>query len=126
MEAYRRLASVTSETDVDDIRDEWQDRYGPPPPPAAALLDVARLRAECIRLGVRSVAVQKGMVRLDGLHLRKSQEVRLQRLVPKAQFLPDAVVLPMVARADSSITQALLALLGEIAPAEAAPVPSAG
>jgi transcription-repair coupling factor (superfamily II helicase) len=126
MEAYRRLASVTSEADVDDIRDEWQDRYGPPPPAAAALLDVARLRAECIRLGIRSVAVQKGVVRLDGLQLRKSQEARLQRIVARAQFLPDAVVLPMVARADASITQALLTLLGEIAPAEAAPIPSAG
>jgi transcription-repair coupling factor (superfamily II helicase) len=126
MEAYRRLAGVTSEADVDDIRDEWHDRYGPSPAAAAALLDVARLRAVCIRLGARAVSVQKGVVRLDGLHLRKSQEVRLQRLVPRAQFLPDAVVLPMVARPDASITQVILTLLGEIAPAEATPVPSAG
>jgi transcription-repair coupling factor (superfamily II helicase) len=126
MEAYRRLAGVASEADVDDIRDEWHDRYGPPPAAAAALLDVARLRAVCIRLGARAVSVQKGVVRLDGLHLRKSQEVRLQRLVPRAQFLPDAVVLPMVARPDASITQVILTLLGEIAPAEATPVPSAG
>src|SRR5436305_155705 len=31
MEAYRRLAAVTATDDVDDIRDEWEDRYGPPP-----------------------------------------------------------------------------------------------
>jgi hypothetical protein len=59
------------------------------------------------------------------LQLKKSQEARLQRVVPRAQFLPDAVVLPMVARPDASITQVLLTLLGEIAPAEATPVPSA-
>ena len=52
MEAYRRLAAVTTMDDVDDVRAEWNDRYGPPPPPAAALLDVARLRAELLRLGV--------------------------------------------------------------------------
>jgi transcription-repair coupling factor (superfamily II helicase) len=126
MEAYRRLASVTTEPDVDDIRAEWEDRYGPPPPPASALLDVARLRAESLRLGIQSVSVQKGIVRLEGLQLKKSQEARLQRLVPRAQFLRDAVVLPMAARVDGSITQAILTLLGEIAPAEVAPIPSTG
>ena len=81
MEAYRRLAAVTTPADVDDVRAEWDDRYGPPPPPAEALLDVARLRAECLRLGIRAVSVQKGRARLDGWQLRKSQEARLQRMV---------------------------------------------
>ena len=40
----RRPTSTTSAA-------EWHDRYGPPPPPAEALLDVARLRAECVRVG---------------------------------------------------------------------------
>ena len=31
MEAYRRLAAVTTPADVDDVRAEWEDRYGPPP-----------------------------------------------------------------------------------------------
>ena len=35
------------QAEVDDIRAEWVDRYGPPPAPAEALLAVARLRAEC-------------------------------------------------------------------------------
>src|SRR5205823_2853933 len=37
MEAYRRLADVTDPADVDDIRAEWEDRYGAPPEPAVAL-----------------------------------------------------------------------------------------
>ena len=80
MEAYRRLAAVTTPADVDDIRAEWDDRYGPPPAPAAALLDVARLRAEAVRLGIRSVTVQRGTARIVGLQLRESQKVRLRRL----------------------------------------------
>jgi transcription-repair coupling factor (superfamily II helicase) len=135
MEAYRRLAAVTTPADVDDVRSEWEDRYGPPPPPAVALLDVARLRVACLRLGIRAVSVQKGHARLDGWQMRKSQEVRLQRLVARAQILPDAVVLPVQPSPELSITQALLRLIDEIAPAEAAPetadaqtaqVPSAG
>ena len=126
MEAYRRLAAVTTMADVDDVRAEWEDRYGPPPPAADALLDVARLRAECVRLGVRAVSVQKGQARFDGLELRKSQEVRLQQMVARARFLPDAVVIPVQATAEVSVTQALLRLLEVIVPAEAAPVPSTG
>ena len=40
LEAYRRLAAVTSESEVADIRTEWEDRYGPLPQPAEALLMV--------------------------------------------------------------------------------------
>ena len=42
LEAYRRLAAVTTDAEVDDIRAEWEDRYGPVPAPAEALLDVGR------------------------------------------------------------------------------------
>ena len=53
-----------------------------------------------LRLGIRAVSVQKGRARFDGLELRKSQEVRLQRLVTRAQVLPDAVIVPVAATAD--------------------------
>ncbi len=56
LEAYRRLASVTGESEVDDIRAEWLDRFGPLPAPADGLLAVARLRVECLRTGVREVS----------------------------------------------------------------------
>ncbi|MGQ0825576.1 MAG: transcription-repair coupling factor [Actinomycetota bacterium] len=124
MEAYRRLAAVTTAADVEDVRTEWEDRYGPPPPPAAALLEVARLRAECLRLGVRAVSVQKNLARFEGLQLRKSQEARLRRLVPRATVLPDLVVVPLTATAPSALVAALLALLAEITPADSAPVSS--
>jgi transcription-repair coupling factor (superfamily II helicase) len=124
MEAYRRLAAVTSGEDVDDVLAEWTDRYGPPPPPAAVLLDVARLRAECLQLGIRAVSVQKGRARLDGWELRKSQEARLKRLSDRAQVLPDAVIVPIAATKDVSLPQALLRLLSEIA--QSSPIRSTG
>src|SRR3546814_8082574 len=46
LEAYRRLAAVTTDAEVDDIRAEWEDRYGPLPPGAAEMLSAGRLRAE--------------------------------------------------------------------------------
>jgi transcription-repair coupling factor (superfamily II helicase) len=99
MEAYRRLAAVATEGDVDDIRDEWLDRYGPLPPPAETLLDVARLRAECVRLGIRTVTVARNMARLQPVALRESQKVRLRRIAPKAVAKPDGeLAVPIGAR----------------------------
>ena len=57
LEAYRRLAAVRTHEEVDDVAAEWQDRFGPLPGPAHALLDVARLRVECLRLGITDLAV---------------------------------------------------------------------
>jgi transcription-repair coupling factor (superfamily II helicase) len=124
MEAYRRLAAVMLHSDVDDVAAEWADRYGPPPPPAAALLAVARLRAECVRLGMRDVAVQKGSVRLFPLELRESQKLRLKRLAPKALVKSnDEIVLPLAAQGPVGskqdglkVVEGLLTMLAELVP----------
>ncbi|WP_421120826.1 transcription-repair coupling factor [Aquihabitans daechungensis] len=94
LEAYRRLAEVTTDAQVDDIRTEWEDRFGPVPEEACRLLDVARLRAEAHRLGVREINVTKGpafggpawTARVSPLVLKASQQVRLQRLFRGAVY----------------------------------------
>jgi transcription-repair coupling factor (superfamily II helicase) len=124
MEAYRRLAAVMDASDVTDVAAEWADRYGPPPPPAAALLAVARVRAECVRLGIRDVAVQKGSVRLFPLQLRESQKLRLRRLAPKALVKGnDEIVLPLAAQGPvgskqdgRKVVEGLLTMLAELVP----------
>ncbi len=97
LEAYRRLAAVTTEAEVDDIRAEWEDRYGPVPDEAAALLDVARLRAEAARLDIRELNVVKvtgigaavWTARMSPVKLKVSEEVRLKRLVPRGLYKAD-------------------------------------
>jgi transcription-repair coupling factor (superfamily II helicase) len=124
MEAYRRLAAVMHATDVEDVAAEWADRYGPPPPLAAALLAVARVRAECVRLGIRDIAVQKGSVRLFPLQLRESQKLRLKRLAPKALVKGnDEIVLPLAAQGPVGskqdglkVVEGLLTMLAELVP----------
>jgi transcription-repair coupling factor (superfamily II helicase) len=123
MEAYRRLAAVTSDADVDDVRAEWEDRYGPPPPSAVALLDVARLRVECVRLGIRSITVQRGTARVVGVALKESQKVRLRRLAPKAVAKEDELVVPLVAH-PATVANALVELLQELLPAPASTEPA--
>ncbi|HEX2381762.1 MAG TPA: transcription-repair coupling factor [Acidimicrobiales bacterium] len=124
LEAYRRLAAVTIEAEVDDIRGEWEDRYGPVPPPAAALLDVARLRAECARTGIREVNVGKGpgfgkpayVVRLSPVELKISQEVRLGRLVKDSVYKADARQVQLPVRKPSELVDGLIAVLRQLFP----------
>jgi transcription-repair coupling factor (superfamily II helicase) len=119
MEAYRRLGAVTDPSDVDDVRAEWEDRYGPPPPTAAALLSVARLRAECVRVGVRSVTVAGGVARVRGLALKESQKVRLGRLAQGAKVSAEEVLVPLKVPPEEAAA-ALTTFLADLIPADAA------
>ncbi|HAB58869.1 MAG TPA: transcription-repair coupling factor, partial [Acidimicrobiaceae bacterium] len=88
LEAYRRLASIESLASLDDVRAEWLDRFGAIPEPAEALLQVGRLRVECVRTGVREITVTKGpgfggpdfVARLSPVDLPDSKQVRMERL----------------------------------------------
>jgi len=117
MEAYRRLAAVTRPSDVDDVREEWEDRYGAPPPAAEALLAAGRLRAECVRLGITSVNVSGGAARVRGLDLPASKQARLTRLAPGAKVGSEDALVPLKASPDE-VADELVALLRELVPPE--------
>ncbi|MBX3286927.1 MAG: transcription-repair coupling factor [Actinobacteria bacterium] len=127
LEAYRRLAEVTSDAEVDDIRAEWEDRFGPVPDAAARLLDVARLRAEAHRLAVREINVTKGpafggpawTARVSPLTLKASQSIRLGRLFKGAVYKEDQaqVIFPIPKTPDLAGT--IVDLLRQLIPPEA-------
>ena len=121
LEAYRRLAAVTTPAEVDDIAAEWVDRYGPIPPAAAALLTVARLRGECHRLGLTEITISTrsfgpGEARLGPLDLKLSEATRLRRLARDAKYKEDQrqLVVPIPRKEDPA--QFLVGLLGELIP----------
>ena len=125
IEAYRRLATVTTQTEVEDIRTEWTDRYGPVPDSAAALLEVARLRAECARIGLREVTVVRQTARLSPIELKTSQSIRLKRLVKDAVHKEDVrqLVLPVKGKG-LDVAKGLVTLLTELVPPEPASIAS--
>ena len=114
MEAYRRLAAVQTAADVEDIRGEWADRYGPVPEPARALLAAARLRAECVARRISSISVQKGVARIEGIELPESRKVRLKRLFPKAVAKGDGEVAIPVSAPPAEVADALIGMLAEL------------
>ena len=52
---YKRIASITSEGEREEVRRELDDRFGPPPPAVINLLDYALLKALAEKLFVASV-----------------------------------------------------------------------
>ena len=84
LEAYRALASATTDEAVDAVRAELIDRYGPIPEPVENLLAVARFKVLCRRYGVTEVSLQGTSVRFTPLELPESAQLRLERLYDNA------------------------------------------
>jgi transcription-repair coupling factor (superfamily II helicase) len=96
LEAYRALASATTDEAVDAVRAELIDRYGPIPAQVENLLAVARFKVLCRRFGVTEVSLQGNLVRFSPLELPESAQLRLQRLYDKSHYKPavDTVSVP--------------------------------
>jgi transcription-repair coupling factor (superfamily II helicase) len=94
LEAYRRLAAAQTGSAVRQVGEEWSDRFGEPPAKALALIDVALLRVEALRLGLTEIVRVRNEVRLGPVTLKPSQEVRLDRLAPRAIVRGTTIFLP--------------------------------
>jgi transcription-repair coupling factor (superfamily II helicase) len=118
---YKRIAGVENDHALDEVRAELEDRYGPPPVSVAHLLEAARLRMECERIGVAQVDRKR-----DQLHIRFTESAavdpgRLMKLVAKnakrgAQFTPQGVLkFPLTAVKPDDVLAEVRGLLVELA-----------
>ena len=62
MDLYRRMAAIRSEEDADDLLDEIVDRYGEPPKGVLNLIDIALLRANARKAGIKDIKQKAGDV----------------------------------------------------------------
>ena len=86
LEAYRKLASATSEADLDEALAELSDRYGQPPEPVTNLAEVARFRLLARAHGLTEVSLQGRHIRFAPVDLPDSKQIRLRRYYPGAVF----------------------------------------
>jgi transcription-repair coupling factor (superfamily II helicase) len=83
LQAYRAIASATTEDDIKAVREELGDRYGKLPEPVENLLLVAGLRMLARACDVGEIVLQGNGIRFAPVaDLRESQELRLKRLYP--------------------------------------------
>jgi transcription-repair coupling factor (superfamily II helicase) len=64
LDVYRRLSRSTAPAEIDAIRDEVRDRFGPLPPPAEAFFAAAQLRAIGGALGIEGILVRGNEARI--------------------------------------------------------------
>jgi transcription-repair coupling factor (superfamily II helicase) len=122
---YRRLAGAPDAADVDGLRDELLDRFGPLPPEVERLLGVIRLKVHARRLGVASIELDRGELQLVAAATSRVDPARLLALVrggdPDVRVLPDQRVRARVGdRSPEGLFAAAHALLERLAPAPAA------
>ncbi|MCC2593591.1 transcription-repair coupling factor [Tessaracoccus sp. OS52] len=82
LEMYKQIAEIRSSPDIDAVRAELTDRYGPPPESVEGLLAVSRLRNLCREYGIEEIVGQGKYIRFSPASLPESRQLRLQRLYP--------------------------------------------
>ena len=122
LEAYRRLAQVTSLEELQDLASEWADRYGALPIAAIGLLELAELRLAAVSHGVKSIVVQpakvgvrsKPVVKISPLDLALSQQMRLRRAYGSRAYDESTKELRLESSTDATTPRALIDLLLEV------------
>ena len=94
LEAYRKIAAIRGDDEIDEVRKELTDRYGEPlPKPVEALFEVANLKTLMADNGIVEAATVARMLRVRPIDLEESRQVRLQRILPGAEWKPATTTL---------------------------------
>ncbi len=118
---YKRVAGVETESRLNDVRAELEDRYGEPPASVRNLLEYAALKLLAMRVGATAIERKRDLVTIK---FRQNAEIdpgKLAKFVSSqrgAQFTPDGT-LKYVSKAVSpgEVLTQLRGLLEELSPA---------
>ncbi len=81
MEVYKKVASVSTEEDLDRVFREIEDRFGPVPDEVQSVLALAEIRIICRKLFITSIKEEKGTLRIEFSRLSKVSVDRVVRMV---------------------------------------------
>jgi transcription-repair coupling factor (superfamily II helicase) len=86
IDVHRRIAAAREPGELRAIRDELDDRFGPPPPEAENLLALQRARIELGLAGARSVEFRGGRLSVTGVELDSEGATLLAEKVEGALY----------------------------------------
>jgi transcription-repair coupling factor (superfamily II helicase) len=125
---YKRVAGVETESQLNDVAAELQDRYGEPPAPVRNLLEYAALKLLAVRVGVTAIERKREFVTIKFQQNAVIDPAKLARFVSSqrgTQFTPDGTLkFSMKATAANEVLNHLRNLLEQLA-AEMPTAPSA-
>ncbi len=92
MEVYKKIASVTSEEELEGVFAEITDRFGPVPDEVRSLMSLAEIRILCRRLRVSSLKERKGVVAVEFSRIADISIDKAMRLIKESNgaVMPDS------------------------------------
>jgi transcription-repair coupling factor (superfamily II helicase) len=86
IEIHRRIASALELADVESLREELEDRFGPVPQPLSNLLALQRARIKFGQSGARAVSFRGDRLAVAPIELDSARAKRLHRELPEALY----------------------------------------
>ena len=84
MEMYKKIASITSDAELETVERELEDRFGPLPEEVRSLFGIAEIRILCRRLYVSSLKESKGLARVEFSRVAQVSVDRVLRLIAES------------------------------------------
>ena len=120
---YKKIAGTASETAIQELRSEMEDRYGALPDPTVYLLEAAELRLVCESMGVAQIDRKRGELQIRFTENAAVDPTHLMKLVARnakrgAQFTPQGLLkLPLKSSRPDEVLLEIRELLTGLAPA---------
>ena len=86
IEVHRRVASAAEVADVERLREELEDRFGPVPEPLGNLLALQRARIKFGQAGARAVSFRGDRLAVTPIELDSVRAKRLRQELPEAMY----------------------------------------
>ncbi len=86
IDIHRRVAGALALADVELLREELQDRFGPVPEPLANLLSLQRARIKFGQAGARAVSFKGERLAVTPIELDSVRAKRLREEIPEAMY----------------------------------------
>ncbi|HEY6764079.1 MAG TPA: transcription-repair coupling factor [Candidatus Sulfotelmatobacter sp.] len=119
LQMYKRVARVETESQLNDVAAELEDRYGPAPPQVRNLLDYASLKLLCLSVGVNAIERKRDVVTFKFRQSASVDPGQLAQFVSSqrgAQFTPDGMLkFTLKATSPAEVLHALRAVLEQLA-----------
>ena len=86
IEIHRRVAGALEVADVERLREELEDRFGPVPEPLGNLLALQRARIKLGQAGARAVSIRGERLAVTPIELDSARARRLREQLPEALY----------------------------------------
>src|SRR5688500_2317076 len=88
IDVHRRIAGARDVAELMALRDELDDRFGPPPEPLLNLVSLQQARIRLGEAGARVVTLRGGRLTVTPIDIDKAAAARLREAVPASTYEP--------------------------------------